>query len=143
MPKYELEMLTPERVQELWSEIRPHVVASFNSNEVSAMTSEPDDVLAMALTDMCVIFGGFKDRKLATILVLQFNEQSGHKGADVLAMGGSELLTFKQKYWDIILDWLRANEVEYLDAYTNERMAKIYKSKYGFTKSCVTVRMPL
>lgn len=143
MAKYTLEMMTPEKVKELWHEIRPHVEASFKSNEVSAMTSNPDDVLVMALTDMCVVFGGFKDKKLATILVIQFNEQSGHKGADILALGGSELTRFKREYWDLILNWLRENEIEYLDAYATDRMAQIYKSKFGFTKSCACVRMPL
>src|SRR6056297_352345 len=136
-------MLTAERVKELWHEIRPHIVASFSSNEIGAMTAEPDDILPLALTDMCVIFGGFRDKVLATVLVLQFNEQSGHKGADILALGGADLHRFKQEFWQVIINWLKANEVEYLDAYSNERMAKIYKAKYGFTKSCVLVRMPL
>ena len=143
MALYELEMLTSERVQELWGDIRPLVKESFESNEVGAMFSNPDDVLALAVTDMCAIFGGFYDKQLATVLVLQFNEQSGRKGADILAMGGSRLTEFKRNYWELILDWLRANDIQYLDAYANERIARIYKHKYGFTKSCVRVRMPL
>jgi hypothetical protein len=52
-------------------------------------------------------------------------------------------MKFKNAYWGLILDWLKANGCEFLDAYANERLAKVYMSKFGFNKSCSYVRMTL
>jgi hypothetical protein len=52
-------------------------------------------------------------------------------------------MKFKAAYWDTILDWLRANGVQFLDAYAPDRLARIYRSKFGFNKSCSYVRMSL
>lgn len=136
-------MLTPDEVKQNWDVIRPLVAASYESNELYADDAHPDDVLALALTDQCVVFAGIKHEEIRCILVIQFNIQNGRKCADILSLGGSELMQFKMQYWDLILDWLRANEVVRLDARANERMANIYKRKYGFDKSCTVVRMSL
>jgi hypothetical protein len=58
-------------------------------------------------------------------------------------MGGKNLMKFKALFWPSILQWLRANGVQFVDAYANERIAQIYKSKFGFSKSCAHVRMSL
>ena len=76
-------------------------------------------------------------------LALQFTDTNGHKGAEIMAMGGRHLMRFKEAYWGLILDWLKANGCEFLDAYANERLAKIYSNKFGFDKSCTLVRMTL
>jgi hypothetical protein len=68
---------------------------------------------------------------------------NGRRGADVMALAGRGLMRFKAAYWDIILEWLRANKVEFLDAYAPERLAKIYMNRFGFNKSCSYVRMTL
>jgi hypothetical protein len=52
-------------------------------------------------------------------------------------------MRFKAAYWRTILEWLRANGVQFLDAYAPERLAKIYMSRFGFNKSCSYVRMTL
>jgi hypothetical protein len=52
-------------------------------------------------------------------------------------------MRFKTAYWDVILEWLRANGVEFLDAYAPDRLAKIYTNRFGFDKSCTYVRMTL
>jgi len=143
MEQLGIEMLTPDRVAELWAELEPLVDASCKANDFAIDTLTPEHILLSAIAGLSVVFVGLESDKPTTVLVIQFNDQDGHKGADILAMAGKSLLKFKILYWDVILDWLRANEVEFLDTYANERLAKIYMSKYGFTKSCVCVRMPL
>ena len=143
MREYELKMLSPDEVRQHWESIKPLVETSFLSNEVYADTTHPDDILALALTDQCAVFAGIKAGRIECVLVIQFNTQSGRKCADILSLAGEDLMQFKMRFWDLILDWLRANEVEYIDAHANERMAKIYKRKYGFDKSCAVVRMSL
>jgi hypothetical protein len=91
----------------------------------------------------CAIFVGSEEREPKVVVAIQFNDSNGHKGADVIAMGGERLMKFKNAYWALILDWLKANGCEFLDAYANERLAKVYMSKFGFNKSCSYVRMTL
>jgi len=138
-----IEMLEPEQVADEWSALRPLLKASCESNEVGISDITPDDIRALAETGMCVLFVGRERGKIGVVIGLQFTDTNGHKGADVIAMAGERLMKFRDAYWGLILDWLKANGCEFLDAYANDRLAKIYKSKFGFTKSCQLVRMML
>jgi hypothetical protein len=138
-----IEMLTPERVIELWLELEPFFEASCASNEIAKDELDAKDLYVLAATGMVAVFVGFEDGKPACVLGIQFNTTNGKKCADVVALAGRNLMKFKAAYWRAILDWLRANEVMFLDAYATDRLAKIYKTKFGFTKSCSYVRMTL
>lgn len=138
-----IEMLTPEQVDDLWPKLEPIFAASCKSNEVGILDITPDDIHVLAVTGEVAVFVGIEDDEPNVVLAIQFNDSNGHKGADVIAMGGKQLLKFKTAYWALILDWLKANGCEFLDAYANERLAKIYMSKFGFNKSCSYVRMTL
>lgn len=143
MSEMSIEMLTPERVIELWPVLEPHFEAAANGNEIAKDEMDAKDIYVLAVTGMVAIFVGFEDGEPMCVMGIQFNTTNGRKGADVMAMAGRKLLQFKAKYWDIILEWLKANKVEFLDAYVPENRAKIYKNKFGFTKSCAYVRMTL
>ena len=138
-----LEMLTPEQVEAEWAALEPMFAASCKSNELSEADVTPADIKAAALSGMCVIFCGRKSGTASMALALQFTDTNGHKGAEIMAMGGKHLMRFKDSYWGLILDWLKVNGCEFLDAYANERLAKIYMGKFGFSKSCSLVRMDL
>lgn len=138
-----IEMLTPEQVDSEWEALEPPLRASCRSNEVSSLDITPEDIRALAMAGLCVVFVGRENKLPKCVLVIQFTDVNGHKSAEVVAMGGSRLLAFKAAYWDLILGWLRANGCEFLDAYATERLARIYKSKFGFGKSCSFVRMVL
>lgn len=138
-----IEMLSPEQVNDEWDLLEPMLEASCKSNEVGILDITPDDIRILAVTEMCVLFIGRENGTPKVIVAIQFNDTNGHKGADVIAMGGKRLMKFKDAYWNLILDWLKANGCEFLDAYANERLAKIYMSKFGFNKSCSLVRMTL
>jgi hypothetical protein len=143
MNQMSIEMLTPERVIELWPQLEPYFDASCKSNEIAKDELDAKDIYVLAVTGMVAVFAGFEEGKLSCVLGIQFNKVNGHKCADVMALAGRGLMRFKSAYWHIILEWLRANEVEFLDAYANERLAKIYQSRFGFNKSCMYVRMAL
>ena len=138
-----IEMLSPEQVNDEWSALEPMLAASCKSNEVSQIDVTPADIKTAALSGMCVVFGVRKAKELSMVLALQFTDTNGHKGAEIMAMGGRHLMRFKDAYWNLILDWLKANGCEFLDAYANDRLAKIYMNKFGFDKSCSLVRMTL
>lgn len=143
MSELTIEMLTPEQVAEEWGTLQPLLEASCRSNEVGISDITPDDIRLLAETGMCVLFVGRERGKIGIVIGLQFTETNGHKGADVIAMAGERLMKFRDAYWALILDWLKVNGCEFLDAYANDRLAKLYKNKFGFTKSCHLVRMML
>jgi hypothetical protein len=143
MPAMTIEMLTPERVTELWPVLEPYFDAACKGNEIAKDELDAKDVYVLAVVGLVAIFVGFEDGEPACVLGIQFNTANGHKCADVMALAGRGLMRFKAAYWHIIIEWLKANGVQFLDAYAPERLAKIYMNRFGFNKSCMYVRMAL
>lgn len=143
MSNMTIEMLTPERVTELWPVLEPHFDAACKGNEIAKDELDAKDIYVLAITGLVAIFVGFEDGEPACVMGIQFNTTNGHKCADVMALAGRGLMRFKAAYWHIILEWLKANEVKFVDAYTSNRFAKILLNRFGFNKSCMYVRMAL
>ena len=143
MSTISIEMLTPDRVTELWPILADMFQAACEGNEIAKDEMDAEDIRQLAESGMCAIFVGAVDDEPTCILALQFNITNGMKGADILALAGKHLLQFKSAYWELILEWLRANEIEFLDAYIPESRINMYKKKFGFNKSCGYVRMNL
>lgn len=143
MSMMSIEMLTSERVAELWPVLEPHFQAACDGNEVAKCEIDAADIFKLARTGMLAVFVGFEDSEPACVMAIQFNVSNGHKCADVMALAGRGLMRFKAAYWEVILEWLKANDVEFLDAYAPDRLAKIYMSRFGFDKSCSYVRKDL
>lgn len=143
MPAMTIEMLTPERVTELWPVLEPYFEDACNGNEIAKDELDAKDIYVLAVTGLVAVFVGFEDGEPACVMGIQFNNTNGKKGADVMALAGRGLMRFKAAYWHVILEWLKANGVEFLDAYAPERLAKIYMNRFGFNKSCSYVRMTL
>lgn len=138
-----IELLTPQRAAELWPEMEPLFAQSCASNPVGQSDITPQDIFVGSQTDKVVIFAAFDDGKVATVLALQFHTTNGKKGVDMIAMAGRNLLRFKAAFWKPILEWLRANEVQFVDAYATPQLARLYMTKFGFNLSCTFVRMTL
>jgi len=138
-----IEMLTPERVTELWPVLEPHFDAACRGNEIAQGELDAKDMYILAVTEMVAVFVGFEDGEPACVLGIQFNTTNGKRGADVVALAGRGLIRFKSAYWRTILEWLRANGIQFLDAYVPAQRAKIYMNRFGFNKSCMYVRMTL
>ncbi len=143
MSQLTIEMLTPERVAELWPELEPMFIAACEANPIASDEISAGDIFVLTQVGLAAVFAGFEDGKLACMIAIQFTKANGHKGADIIAMAGRALFQFKNAYWGIILEWLRANDVEFVDAYAPERLARLYRQKFGFNKSCMYVRMNL
>lgn len=138
-----IEQLTPDRVVELWPELEPLIKKACDSNEIARDDVTPEDILIAAQSDQCVVFTSFDARGLSMVAVFQFHTVMGTKGVDVVAIGGRDLIRNAGYFWKPIKDWLRQNGVKFIDAYANPRLARIYLSRLGFTKSCTYVRTVL
>lgn len=143
MSELAIELLTQERAIALWPKIAPLVEKSVRGNVMSASDMDSQYVFNAICADEAVIFAGFEGGDLATILGIQFSDANGHKCADIIALAGRRLTKFKQQFWNPILDWLRANGVEFLDSYVPTERAMLYVNKFGFDKSCAHIRMTL
>lgn len=143
MTSMAIEMLTPERVTALWPVLEPHFAAASKGNEIAEDELDAKDVYVLAVTGLVAIFVYFEDGEPACVLGIQFNTTNGRKGADITALGGRNLMRFKAAYWHVILEWLRANGVQFVDAHTSNRFGKILLNRFGFSKSCMYVRMTL
>jgi hypothetical protein len=140
-PNLSIEMLSAERVTELWHELEPLFDRAVKGNEIAKEELEPNDIYILAQTGMCIIFVGFESGTPACVLAIQFYTVGAKKGADIIALAGRNLVQFKAAYWESIIQWLKTNQIKFLDAYVTDRWAKIYKSRFGFDKSCSYVRM--
>lgn len=140
---YKIEMLNEEQIEKLWPQMQPLFKQACESNEVSQTDLTPELIYELALDGTIVLFAFYDAGRIATVLALQFTDTYGRRGAELLAMAGRNLMVFKSLFWEYILKWLRANGVEFVDAYANPRVAEVYKTKFGFDKSCTLVRMML
>lgn len=138
-----IEQLTPDRVEELWPQLEPVFLEACQSNEISKDDITPEDIRILLAAGQATSFASFDDKGLATVIVLQFHTVMGTKGVDVISMGGRRLLRSADHFWEMIKDWLRANDVKFIDAYASPRLARIYLNRLGFTKSCTYVRTML
>ena len=138
-----IEMLTPERVDELWPDLEPLLDASCKSNPVGATDITPQIIYDLTQTDQAVMFAAFNEHKVTTIMAIQFTDTYGKKGVDIIALAGRNLLRFKAAFWQPILDWFKANNVQFVNAYGTPELARMYTKKFGFNLSCTYVRMVL
>lgn len=139
-----MEILSVPQILESWHKIKPMLDSSCQSNPIIADEIDAEQILELVRSGLAMVLGFYdEDDDLALVLVFRFYEVNGRKIADILAMAGRSLMKFKAAYRDMILDWLRANGVEFLDTCASERLANIYMKKFGFSKSCMYVRMNL
>lgn len=138
-----IEMLTPERAAELEDVLMPLFQDACDGNDIAKMSFSAEDIMDGVKQGQCAAFLGYSDGVPECTVVIQFAVENGKQTADVVALAGKNLMRFKKAYWETILEWLRANNIKYLDAYTSHRLGPIFLSKFGFDKSCAYVRMAL
>jgi hypothetical protein len=138
-----IEMLEPAQVEQLWPQLQPLYESACESHSIARDEMDSGVIYQLAMEGQCAIFAMYGDDKLTTTMAIQFHETNGRMGADIIALAGKHILLFRKAYWDIIVQWLKANGVEFLDAYVPEERAAVYQKKFGFDKSCAHVRMNL
>lgn len=137
---WNLTLLTPDDVLRLWPQLKPLLDKACSSNRVGETDITAEDIYMLALIDVCAIFCATVDGEIACIIAVQFTETNGHKGASIIALAGKHLMQAKHYYWDYVLNWFKANGVEFVDIAASERLAPMYEKKFGFDRSCVLLR---
>ena len=138
-----LEMLSSAQIEALRPKLTELFDDACHGNEIAQDEMTGDDVVQLGIDGIAAVFAGTMDGELACAFAVQFHMTNGRKGADMIALAGKHLLKFRAAYWHIFEEWLRANGVQFLDAYTPDKRAEVYMKKFGFNKSCAHLRMNL
>jgi hypothetical protein len=143
MTQYSGEMLSRDRAIELWPQLEP-VLQKAASAHVKSDGPDLQYIFNALCLDEVAVFAYFMDGVVSVVLVIQFFGTDDNKvGASIIALGGSGLLHFKHRYWHTVLDWLKANDVSFLDSHVPLKHARMYEKKFGFSEVSAYVRMPL
>jgi len=143
MSNMSFEMLSTAQVAMLAPQLEKLYDKSCAGNEIVEDEMTGRDIVELGMSGMAAIFAGFYKNKLTFTLAIQFNMTNGRKGADLIGMAGKKILAFKAQYWGPLLEWLKINGVEFLDAYTDTDRTNMYTKKFGFNKSCDYMRISL
>lgn len=138
-----IEMLTPEQVVDMWAELEPLFAAACEGNPIAHSEMTANDIFVLTQTDQCVVFACYEYGVLGMVFAIQFFMTGEYKSADLMALGGRDFVKFSSAYWPAILEWLRSNGVKFVDAYVDNRRAKVFMRRLGFDKSCTYVRRVL
>ena len=138
-----IELLDPKRVKELWPQIEPLVAQVVASSDHAPDPLDMEDVWVAATHGVCHVLAFYEGDELAMVLAFEFGRSKGARTATILAVAGRDLTAFKAAFWPSILAWFKENGAEYVDAYAEPRLARIYLRKFGFTETCSYVRMAL
>jgi hypothetical protein len=138
-----VEMLTQERALEMWPRLVPWLEKSIKGNSMTAEDMDVQYIFNAVASDEAVIFVGFEGAVVALVLVIQFQHLNKKLAASIIAMAGRKLRSFASQFWPPVVEWLRANKVDFLDTYVPINRAMLYISKFGFDQSCAKVRMTL
>jgi hypothetical protein len=138
-----VEMLTQEKALEMWPRLVPWLEKSIRGNPMTDSDMDVQYIFNAVAADEAVIFAGFEGTAVALVLVIQFHHVGKKLAASIIAMAGRKLRAFASTFWPPVVDWLRANKVDFLDTYVPFNRAMLYMNKFGFDKSCAKVRMTL
>ncbi len=143
MSELTVEMLTQERALEMWPRLVPWLEKSIKGNPMTAGDMDVQYIFNAVASDEAVIFVGFEGTLVALVLVIQFHHLNKQLAASIIAMAGRKLRAFAATFWPPVIEWLRANKVDFLDTYVPTNRAMLYITKFGFDQSCAKVRMKL
>lgn len=143
MSDLQIAQLSPEQVTQAWAELSTLFSSALERNGFAAGLFTADDVYVMTQIGTAVVFTCTEAGVIRLAIAVQFAMENGIKCAEVLILAGRGLMRAKAAYWESIREWLRANEVRYVTAYTQPQLAKILQRKFGFDLSCVCSKMML
>ena len=138
---YHCELLTPARLQEMWPQINP--LFEVCCSEASKGEIMAIDIYTLAIQDRAYVFVETLDGIVTVALALEVIPYPRMKLASIFALGGSKLISAKTRYWKYILEWLKANKIDAIDAAVDDRMLNMLTKRFGFELVYRQVRLKL
>ena len=101
------------------------------------------DIYTLALQDRAYVFVETLNGIVTVALALEIIPYPRMKLASIFALGGAKLISAKTRYWTYIIDWLKANKIDAIDAAVDERMLNMLTKRFGFELVYRQVRLKL
>jgi len=133
-----LSILNQGDVLLLWPQIRRIVQAAAKSNTVSTYDLKCAAVREAILNGELAVYA-FVDSSDKVHLAFGYRmvETGGQRGVELVFMGGKNLLKTVREFWPSIKEEFRYNGAKFVECYSNERLARIYKKLIGVDRQCV------
>lgn len=138
---YHCELLTPARLQELWPQINP--LFEVCCEEASKGEIMAIDIYTLAIQDRAYVFVETLNGIVTVALAMEIIVYPRMKLASIFALGGKNLISAKSRYWSYIIDWMKANKINAIDAAVDDRMLSMLTKRFGFELVYRQVRLKL
>jgi len=137
---FTIEYPTPERLTELWTQVGP--LFKRCCDEAAHGEIDAEDIRTLHALGRCFIFVELEDGAVTIAMAVEFIPYPKFTAANVFALGGRGLMKAKSRWWEIVVAWLKANNVKAVDAWVSDGMMK-YLSRLGFKKLYNHTRLTL
>jgi hypothetical protein len=137
-------MITKEHFDKYWTRVRPMIDRCIKRAMHGEITV--DDVLKMAQEHRAFIFivkcdkGIQPDIKL--VVVVEMSPYPQLQSANILALAGSDLDVFYERFWDKLCGWAYMNGIRAIEGLVAPAMQRVI-SKYGFKPVYTQMRLDL
>ena len=137
-------LATQEQFDIYWAQCVPLLDKVITQAMHGEMTT--DDIYDMALQGQMYVFvckkdgGDYPDVKFT--LVMEIVKYPKLAAMNIVAIGGSHLNAFFDRFWDRLCGWAFINGVRAIEALVSPAMAKII-SKFGFKQTYTHMRLNL
>lgn len=127
-----IEYPTQERLTELWPQIQP--LFQRCCEEAADGEIDAEDIRALHAMGGAHVFVELEEGVVTVAMAIEFIHYPKFKAANVFALGGHGLRQAKNRFWPLVVEWLKANEVKSVDAWVSDGMMKLLNRMLGFKK---------
>jgi hypothetical protein len=138
-----IELLEGPAALAKWGVFGPILEAASTAHPIVASEVDADHFYQQVATGQCAVFDCTVDGETTLVLVIQFAYCGRNKTAEIAAVAGKHLMFFKHLYWEPILEWLKANDVVFVDAHVPLDRVDLYRKRFGFKHACAYIRLQL
>lgn len=97
-------------------------------------TLEAQTIFDALTKQQAFVIGGFSDNKLEIILVFQMQQTESAMFANIIAVAGKNMMTYKRLFLGVIHDWFKEFGAQAIQLMATDRLAKVYR-RMGYHKA--------
>lgn len=140
-------LLRPNQIADYETRLKPLFMSALTANgavKEEQAESEADWMLLQAQLDRVAVFVVENESQVTYTMAFQFSVSRDVKSVEILAMAGRGMVEFARSVgWQMILEWLRLNGVEYVEIRTSERLARVLEKAAKFKPAAVVSKLEL
>lgn len=133
-----------DQLDTYWPEAKPLLekcVARATNGEYNV-----DDIYNLAISGQAFVFVVKSDKTIRKsvklVLVLEVVRYPRLAAMNIMALGGTDLEVFHEKYWDCLCGWAYMNGIRVLEGLVSPAMQRVI-TRFGFTPTYTHMRLDL